>query len=369
MVTNPFSSSSKEADEKPAALSAFLAPASRFYRKSTSSPQYKQLSPDEISQKIASLLAPGPPFYSTASSADLIDNISSASIMRCDALRAQAAAKVATSSADAGEWQGVGTVWSSLDSLPSGSNRFHAIPGSTATISKADDNDDGLWDSIMISCEVDGKNVQLNKSVVIPTQVLNDNHFYNGNKRGLFTTIGAGKHYKYDTFEDHASALSYANLLSFYSAPTLEMWSWPSWVPFLGKPDGGDQPAPSKPAEPSGKGSKRVWVPSTTAVSVKACWWGFTIYLPTAVFPHLDSEVQQAEKIANLINTVLTTMLNHIGNLPIPLPLQAAVQILKAIAPSTSYIATFIGWSWDEIKSFDEGHGVELSATWLLPIA
>lgn len=79
--------------------------------------------------------------------------------------------------------------------------------------------------------------------------------------------------------------------------------------------------------------------------------------------------MDQAEKIANIIHTVLTTILDKISSLPIPIALQAVVTVLKAIAPSTSYISTFIGWSWDQIKSFDKGQGVELSATWILPIA
>jgi len=391
MVNNPFTfSHAREAgeEEKPAALSAFLSPTSRFLGAGgkSSAPTFKQLTPDEISQKIASLLTPGPPFYSTASSADLIDNISSASIMRCDALQEQAAKlsrQATTASEGPSQWHGVGTVWSSLDALPSGSNRFTAIPHASSNLQvfsagtlQGNTDDDGLWDSIMLSYDIKTSKVQVNKSVVIPTHVLADNHFYNGNKKSLFTTIGVGEQYKYDDFSSHAKINDYVNLSSYisllgeYKSPSLEMWTWPSWVPFLGKDDA---PATSTPTTPptnqAPKGSKRIWIPSTTAISVKASWWGFTIYLPKAVFPELEADVQQAEKIANLVNKVLTTMLDHISSLPIPIALQAAVAILKAISPSTAYIATFIGWSWDEIKSFDNGQGVELSATWLLPIA
>ncbi len=52
----------------------------------------KQLTPDEVAQKIASMLKPGPPFFSRVSNADLIDFISDGSIMNCDKLRAAAAA-------------------------------------------------------------------------------------------------------------------------------------------------------------------------------------------------------------------------------------------------------------------------------------
>lgn len=59
-----------------------------------------------------------------------------------------------------------------------------------------------------------------------------------------------------------------------------------------------------------------------------------------------------------------------LSNLPtVPGPLAALLTVVKAIAPLTGYISTFIGWSWDEIKSFDKGQGIVLSATWILPIA
>ncbi|UZJ52285.1 hypothetical protein CBS101457_001605 [Exobasidium rhododendri] len=388
-MSNEFLSSSQDKsgeEVRPQALSAFLSPTSRFLSKSKSAaPTFKQLSPDEISQKIASLLSPGPPFYSTASSADLIDNISSASIMRCDDLRSNAEKKFAIkgdTSSGSTDWHGVGTVWSSLDALSSASNRFTAIPAAastkevptSSTQSDASDKDDGLWDTIMVSYDFKSSKVQLNKSVVLPTLLLADNHYFSGNKQSLYSTIGVGTLYKYDDFSQHAkiddyvSLSSYVTLLKEYSAPTLEMWTWPSWVPYLHKEES-KTTAPASPTTPTSDGTKRIWIPSTTAISVKASWWGFTIYLPEAVLPELNADVVEAEGIANSINKALTAILNELSTLSIPVALQAAVAILRAITPSTAYIATFIGWSWTEIKTFDTGQGIELSATWLLPIA
>ncbi|PWN36830.1 uncharacterized protein FA14DRAFT_7322 [Meira miltonrushii] len=378
-------------DEKPAALSAFLNPPSRLINFNVKT---QLLSPQQVSQKVASLLKPGPPFYSEVSSADLIECLSNGSLMRCDELRQQIQKdsqkkdkgwfKGVIASIQQQEdqsqpqqqkpWTGVGTVWSALDSLPSGTAVFAVPPVSpngkieAVSATKDDKGDDGLWSTIMFTCDLDGKNVELTKSCVIPTNVLDTHHYYNGNKSALFTAIGAGTTYKWDDWSNEQPAnVSVASFLALYTTPTIEAWQWPSWVPYLGKKD--DDKDAGKVSKPKPEGSKRVWVPSTTQVSIRASWWGYTIYIPQAVFPAFDSDVEQAEKIANLIHTVLTTILDKASSLPIPVALQAALLVLKAIAPSTSYISTFIGWSWKEIKSFNTGQGVELSATWLLPIA
>lgn len=367
---------SEENKVQPTALSAFLTPPSR--NATLKDAKVNTLSPSEVSQKIASLLRPGPPFYSTVSSSDLIDHLSDASIM--NGLRPQQKKHwfkpFSTTGIDGDSsqtpWTEKGTVWSNLDSLPSGTSVF-AIPNSVQihASSNEQDHDDGLWSSIMVSCDLKGEGVELNKSCVIPTHVLTENNFYLGNKAALFSQIGAGTTYKWDDWSsERSSALSLnaPSLLSLYTVPTLETWSWPSWLPW-GKGNN-DSDRSSENKQPSNnKGTKRVWIPSTTKVSVHASWWGFTIYLPQAVLPEIESDVQQAEKIAQIIHTVLTTLLDKASSLPVPAPLQAALTILKAIAPSTSYISTFIGWSWDQIKSFNKGEGVELSATWLLPIA
>lgn len=149
------------------------------------------------------------------------------------------------------------------------------------------------------------------------------------------------------------------------------MWSWPSWVPFLG--DKKDDPKKDDPksggddSDADSKKKKRVWIPSTTKVSFRAAWWGFTIALPPPIMAELDRDAAQAEKIANMINTALNYILNNLPALPAGfLPI---ITVLKAIAPVTGYLSTFIGWSWSELKSFDQGKGIELSATWILPVA
>ncbi|SOV06914.1 uncharacterized protein UDID_05748 [Ustilago sp. UG-2017a] len=381
----------------------------------------KQLTPDEVAQKIASMLKPGPPFFSRVSNADLIDFISDGSIMNCDKLRAQAeqleakkqASRANTAFVPSGtvvrrraeeeRWTGVGTVWSSLDGLPAGAG-WGKIPGAPATVQGGSGfstksgsggmEDDGLWNAITLSVDIDCTTVELAKSVVVPTQVLQNNHFYNGNAQSLFHDIGAGVKYKFDNLVGKATGglrhkasssvlggaagSSGSNIapnylsLSAYTEPNAAFGAnafelkWPSWMPW-GKKHTPATPTTPEAGEHAG-GQKRVWVPSSTKVSIHASWWGYNLYLPKSVLDSLDGDVDEAEKIANLINRCLTFILN---NVPAGLPpaFLAVVTILKAIAPTTGYISTFIGWSWDTIKSFNKGQGVILSATWILPVA
>lgn len=41
---------------------------------------------------------------------------------------------------------------------------------------------------------------------------------------------------------------------------------------------------------------------------------------------------------------------------------------LSSLVPMLGYLASFIAWSWSSIKSYDQGKGVILSATWLCPL-
>ncbi|EST08008.1 hypothetical protein PSEUBRA_002402 [Kalmanozyma brasiliensis GHG001] len=380
------------------AYSTSSAPAAEF------SVSGKQLTPDEVAQKIASMLKPGPPFFSRVSNADLIDFISDSSIMNCDALRKQAevleAKKIANRAtaafvpsgtvvrrrAEEERWTGVGTVWSSLDGLPAGAS-FGRIPGQeTMSAQASGTEDDGLWNAITLSCDIDCTNVTLAKSVVVPTQVLQHNNFFNGNSQSLFDEIGAGAKYKFDELlgkkssshkqsasssttgskitPNYLSLSAYTDPNAAFNATSFEL-KWPSWMPW-GKKTAPVEGAPA--TTPAAGGQKRVWVPSSTKVSIHASWWGYNLYLPQPVLDKLDGDVDEAEKVANLINKCLTYILN---NVPAGLPASfaAVVVILKAIAPTTGYISTFIGWSWDTIKSFNKGQGVVLSATWILPVA
>ncbi|PWN47552.1 hypothetical protein IE53DRAFT_390315 [Violaceomyces palustris] len=374
------------------ALGAFLSTKSRI---SSSSSNRPKLSPEEVAAKIASILRPGPPFYSRVTNDDLIDHISDANVMNSEEELQRKASNNNNQSAPGQEEGGVATVWSSLESLPVGSSwgRIPSLGSSSPQQEERksqeeegeEEKDDGLWTSLMLTCDLEFTKVGIAKSYVIPSSVLEENHYFKGNQDRLYTSIGAGKRYKVEDWSKpsvvHRPSFQLLFSLASYQpqwTSSIDMWKWPSWVPLLGEKEGdggkpvsgGGDPDPSSPPPPPppSKGSKRVWIPSSTKVSLHAAWWGYSLYLPHSVIPDIEGDVDQAEKIANLIKTALTFLVN---NIPSTLPSQFATVavILKAIAPIVGYIATFIGWSWDQIKSFDKGKGVVLSATWILPIA
>lgn len=139
---------------------------------------------------------------------------------------------------------------------------------------------------------------------------------------------------------------------------------------------------PGTPAE------KRVWVPSTTELSVLTAWWGYRLYLPPPVMAKLGASTVQAAARAAMVTSALKWMLDKLPMTVVPPQFRPAVTMLKTLAPLASYVGVFIAWSWDRIKALDEGklpsctpayrrrnspgilgNGVVLTATWLLPVA
>ncbi len=187
-----------------------------------------------------------------------------------------------------------------------------------------------MWNAITLSCDLDCTTVELAKSVVVPTQVLHNNHFFNGNADSLFQDIGAGIKFKFDSLTSKTSLRhkpSSSNLgggskimpsylsLSAYTDPNNAFTSsafelkWPSWMPWVKK---STNPETAAPETPVAGGQKRVWVPSSTKISIHASWWGYNLYLPQPVLDSLDGDVDEAEKVANLINKCLTYILNNV---------------------------------------------------------
>ncbi|KAF6754354.1 hypothetical protein DFP72DRAFT_384267 [Ephemerocybe angulata] len=124
---------------------------------------------------------------------------------------------------------------------------------------------------------------------------------------------------------------------------------------------------PTAESEPAME--KRVWVPSTTELSVLTAWWGYRLYLPPPVMAKLGASSVKAAARAAMITGALTWMLDKIPMAVIPVQFKPAVMMLKRLAPMASYVGVFIAWSWDRIRSLDDGNGVVLTATWLLPVA
>ncbi|KAJ6531248.1 hypothetical protein B0H19DRAFT_1190947 [Mycena capillaripes] len=114
---------------------------------------------------------------------------------------------------------------------------------------------------------------------------------------------------------------------------------------------------------------RRVWVPSTTQLSFETTWWGYRIYLPPPVLAILDDQSVVAAQQTTMITAALTWFFTNLPVSAFPPPLQPAMILLQRLVPLVSYLGTFISWSWGTIRGFDRGHGVILTATWLLPIA
>ncbi|KAI1797700.1 hypothetical protein LXA43DRAFT_877374 [Ganoderma leucocontextum] len=114
---------------------------------------------------------------------------------------------------------------------------------------------------------------------------------------------------------------------------------------------------------------KRVWVPSTTQLSLQVMWWGYRLWLPPPVLAMLDDKEIEAAKLGAMLTTALTWILNNVPDSVFPPTLRPALQLVKSLVPYLGYIGGFVAWSWSAIKGFDIGNGITLTATWLLPIA
>ncbi|KAG2016499.1 hypothetical protein CC2G_009664 [Coprinopsis cinerea AmutBmut pab1-1] len=114
---------------------------------------------------------------------------------------------------------------------------------------------------------------------------------------------------------------------------------------------------------------QKAWAPSNEKMSVQVFWWGYRLYLPPPVLLILSDKTVEATKRAAMITTALTWFFNNIPVASLPIAVQPTVLLLQRLAPYLGYIGTFISWSWQQIKSYDVGNGVIMTATWLLPIA
>ncbi|KAI8995300.1 hypothetical protein BD414DRAFT_236854 [Trametes punicea] len=125
----------------------------------------------------------------------------------------------------------------------------------------------------------------------------------------------------------------------------------------------------SAPAKPKVLVEKRVWVPSTTKLSLQVMWWGYRLWLPPPVMNLLNDKEIEAAKLGAMLTAALQWLLNNVPASALPPTLQPALALVRSLVPYLGYIGGFVAWSWSAIRGFDVGNGVTLTATWLLPIA
>ncbi|KDN49036.1 hypothetical protein RSAG8_02389, partial [Rhizoctonia solani AG-8 WAC10335] len=123
-----------------------------------------------------------------------------------------------------------------------------------------------------------------------------------------------------------------------------------------------------EPEQPKTK-EVRVWRPSADGISLQCSWWGYRIYLPPAVIAVLNDQKLEAASRAAIVTTALQWIIDHIPTAALPPQVGLVMSLIRGIIPAMGYIGGFVAWSWNTIVGFDQGDGVVLSATWLLPIA
>ncbi|KAF9348312.1 hypothetical protein BGX34_002552 [Mortierella sp. NVP85] len=89
--------------------------------------------------------------------------------------------------------------------------------------------------------------------------------------------------------------------------------------------------------------------PSKDTVSSHAYWWGYEIFIPNTAL----SRIASAQDVS-------TAFLGFLGSVGLVVP---------AIVPFLGYIAAYVGLEFAVIKAQNEGKGVILASTWLVPVA
>ncbi|KAG0011622.1 hypothetical protein BGZ80_000550 [Entomortierella chlamydospora] len=91
------------------------------------------------------------------------------------------------------------------------------------------------------------------------------------------------------------------------------------------------------------------FIPSKTTVSSHAYWWGYEIFIPQDAL----SRIASAQDVSS-------AFLGFLGSVGLVVP---------SIVPFLGYIAAYVGLEFTLIKAQNEGKGVILASTWLVPVA
>ncbi|KAF9413455.1 hypothetical protein BGZ94_000725 [Podila epigama] len=92
--------------------------------------------------------------------------------------------------------------------------------------------------------------------------------------------------------------------------------------------------------------------PPTHMISAYTFWWGYEIYIPHKCMANLDHGLNTSQIFLNLLSGAIV-------NIP----------GLSALVPIAKIISAWVGYQWGIIKTQDNGKGVVISATWVLPVA
>ncbi|KAF8345493.1 hypothetical protein F5887DRAFT_165428 [Amanita rubescens] len=114
---------------------------------------------------------------------------------------------------------------------------------------------------------------------------------------------------------------------------------------------------------------RRVWVPSRTQLSLETMWWGYRIYIPPPILEALDSTSLETTRRAALLTAALTWFFTNFPVHVLPITVRPVIILLQGLVPYLGYLGSILSWSWGSIRSYDEGYGIILTATWLVPIA
>ncbi|KAF9170004.1 hypothetical protein BGX21_008865 [Mortierella sp. AD011] len=91
------------------------------------------------------------------------------------------------------------------------------------------------------------------------------------------------------------------------------------------------------------------FIPPKTTVSSHAYWWGYEIFIPQEAL----SRIASAQDVSS-------AFLGFLGSVGLVVP---------SIVPFLGYIAAYVGLEFTLIKAQNEGKGVILASTWLVPVA
>ncbi|CAG8474813.1 8903_t:CDS:2 [Paraglomus brasilianum] len=89
--------------------------------------------------------------------------------------------------------------------------------------------------------------------------------------------------------------------------------------------------------------------PSETEISVHIFWWGYEIYVPTPCMGRLNQAQNVSQAFIGFIRSIAGSV--------------------TALTPYWGFISAWVGLQFSIIKMQDNGHGVVIAATWVLPIA